>query len=241
MSFYIKKTPFLELLETPAQILTKRSSLHNLIILLKRDEPEFTVADWSQGLLTVPSQLKYLLEVVAFSEDGHSVGNTVEARSPPWECVRSLLCPVPETLFDKCTFSDICYFNMRRIPWCREGETAASCDSQISKTVHAEKKPSLADISTHQNWLMVKIPRFFLSPIPGVGIRHASSAPLNIARNNSSSNLQLPLTVHSHGGTPWRNHATWYFLTFPVLVHHLQDSCWLQPTGPTQWIYCRHW
>ena len=88
---------------------------------------------------------------------------------------------------------------------------------------------------------MIKIPRFFLSPIPGVGIRHASSTPLNIARNNTISNLQLPLTVHSHGGTPWRNHATWYFLTFPVLVHHLQDSCWLQPTGPTQWIYCRHW
>ena len=56
-----------------------------------------------------PSQLKYLLKVVALGEDGHSVGNTVEARSPPRQCVRSLLCPVPETLFDKCTLG--CFIN----------------------------------------------------------------------------------------------------------------------------------
>ena len=90
-------------------------------------------------------------------------------------------------------------------------------------------------INIHSNWLMVEIPRFLLSPIPAVSIRRISRAPLNIARNNVSSNLQLA------PWTPWQNHATWYFLTFPVLVHHLQDSCWPQPTGPTQWIYCRHW
>ena len=68
----------------------------------------------TRGDMKTASQLKYLLEVVAFSEDGHSVGNTMEARSPPWQCVGSLLNPVPETLSNKCT---LCYYIAHMLTW----------------------------------------------------------------------------------------------------------------------------